>query len=428
MIEREGTNEVLGQMDFTDIMGAPEAERREPETAEGYDTEGRLINPGAEDGDRGALSPAARVLPHRDGEATEPEARLSELATEINAITEQTRGVVISAALAVGKRLVEAKTICPAGRFGEWLEKSVSYSERKAQDMMRLYLEYGRTGALPESIAALDYSKAVALLGAPAEEREALAAEAVEEDLSVRALQKKIDALKAERLKDQMTIDDLEGKIEGQREEIARLDGRESEYDRAITERDEEIKAAHAAIQKEKEAAMLANAKAAAAEASADELRRLHSDAEDRAAASAQRASDAVNRANRTAAELTEAKAKIAKLEEIAAASKEPPKIVEVVPESVTRELEELRRQIAEEKAAKAEAPNPIPVEAKEAHATATEKFRWFYENQMKPAFSRALELLTEVAKEDMKAADMFATALTKGCERLMNQLGTKEG
>ena len=38
----------------------------------------------------------------------------------------------------------------------------------------------------------------------------------------------------------------------------------------------------------------------------------------------------------------------------------------------------------------------------------------------MKPAFSTALDLLKEVAKEDRHAAEMFATALTKGCEQLM--------
>ena len=57
-------------------------------------------------------------------------------------------------------------------------------------------------------------------------------------------------------------------------------------------------------------------------------------------------------------------------------------------------------------------------------HATASEKFKWFYNNQMKPAFTTALDLLREVAKEDPKAADLFATALTRGCQQLMGQLG----
>lgn len=349
--------------------------------------------------------------------------RLTALATEINAITEQTRGVVISAALAVGKRLIEARSLCPEGRFGEWLAASVNYSERKAQDLMRLYQEYGRDGVLPESIAALDYSKAVALLSAPAEAREALAERATAEELSVRQLQQEIKRLNAEHVKAQMQIDNYIDQTDKLREEIAHLDDREQEYDRAIVERDDKIKAAQAAIQREREAATLANAKAAAAEASAEELRKLHSDAEDRAAKSAQRASDAVNRANQVAKDLAEARAKIAALSEAAAAaaSVEPEvKTVEVVPESMTRELEQLRRDLAEARATQGAQPQVVSAEA-----SATEKFKWFYGNQMKPTFTTALNLLKEVAQEDGRAADAFATAITNACKVLMNQLGT---
>ena len=44
----------------------------------------------------------------------------------------------------------------------------------------------------------------------------------------------------------------------------------------------------------------------------------------------------------------------------------------------------------------------------------------------MKPTFTTALNLLKEVAQEDGKAADAFATAITNACKVLMNQLGTK--
>ena len=58
---------------------------------------------------------------------------------------------------------------------------------------------------------------------------------------------------------------------------------------------------------------------------------------------------------------------------------------------------------------------------------TASERFKWFYANQMKPAFTTALDLLRDVAKEDAHAADLFATALNRGCQQLMNQLGVNE-
>lgn len=406
MIENMNMNGLTGQMELGDVMqGMAEAG---PSGDEGYDAEGRLINP------EPVLTP----------EATD---RLGVIAAEIHAITEQTRGVVISAALQIGKRLIEAKGLVPQGRWGEWLEANVDYSERRAQDLMRLYEEYGRADAIPDAIARLDYSKAVALLAAPEEAREQLAEKANDEGLSVRQLNEEIRRLKAEKLKAQMQIEDLQGKIEGQRDEIHRMDDREQVYDRAIVERDDQLKAANAAIEREREAAKHAEAKAAAAEASAQELRKLHSDAEDRAAASAQRASDAVNRANETAKQLSEAKAMIKALEDQAkvleelAEAKPEVKTVEVVPEGVQRELEALRAKNAELAAAiqdrteTAEAAAPM---------SATEKFKFFYANQMKPAFSTALDLLREVAREDGHAADMFATALTKGCQQLMNQLG----
>jgi len=452
VIENERTNELRGQMELEDVL-AEGTGNREQGTGmpEGYDAEGHLLNVDwPELGGRGTTSSvtADAVPPSPEGEGkdtgeaiqkpspsgeggsaqalTEEVAptsipqtsadRLTALATEINAITEQTRGVVISAALAVGKRLIEARGLCPEGRFGEWLAASVNYSERKAQDLMRLYQEYGRDGVLPESIAALDYSKAVALLSAPAEAREALAERATAEELSVRQLQQEIRALKAEKDAAQQTLAGVEYELNRNKRDLEEV---EIERNAAA----ENLKAAQAAIQREREAATLANAKAAAAEASAEELRKLHSDAEDRAAKSAQRASDAVNRANQVAKDLAEARAKIQALSEAAAAAVPEPEVktVEVVPESMTRELEQLRRDLAEARATQGAQPQVVSAEA-----SATEKFKWFYGNQMKPTFTTALNLLKEVAREDGKAADAFATAITNACKVLMNQLGTK--
>lgn len=406
MINQDGLN----QLELADVLNVEETGDRKQGTggAEGYDAAGNLINPDREAMKRetGCYPEDLAVEPQDAGllvaaNAQADAARLDALAAEINAITEQTRGVVISAALAVGKRLIEAKGLVPAGRFGEWLAKSVSYSERKAQDMMRLYEAYGRDGAIPESIAALDYSKAVALLSAQPEEREALAERAADEDMSVRALRDEIKVLKAERAKDQMKIEGLEGKAAGMVDEIARMDERERDYD--------------IAMQREREAAELSEAKAKAAEASAEELRKLHQDAEERASASAKRASDAVSRANQAAKDLAEARARIAALEVEAAAAPEPEtRTVEVVPEDVARELEDLRRQVAEAKCPQG--------------PTAVDRFKWFYANQAQPVFSNALQLLREVAREDSKAADVFATALVSACRRLTEQLGTKAG
>ena len=452
MIEYGNTGELLGQTEMMDFMGQGNREQgtgnrgtgRPEEMADGYDAEGNLLNVDwppiqgtgkAEEPQTSAEVEEAAPEGERNihDSVTDPGAglaiaepgavdRLAALAVEINAITEQTRGVVISAALAVGKRLIEAKSLCPAGRFGEWLEKSVSYSERKAQDMMRLYVEYGRDGCVPDSIAALDYSKAVALLGAPAEARERLAEKAAEEDLSVRQLQAEVTRLKAEKARAQMTIEDMEDKIDRQKAEITRMDDDQQKYDRAIVEQEEALKKREAELKDLNEALRVANAKVASAEAAAEELRKMRSEAEDRAAASAQRAADAVNRANQAAKDLGAARAKIEAMEEAQAAGPETV-TVEVIPDSVKRELADLRTRLA--------AANQGTGDSGQGTgkaATAAERFKMFYDIRMKPAFSDALSLLTEVAREDAHTADMFATALVNGCRQLMTRLGKGVG
>lgn len=476
MIERENTNELQGQYTLDDLLPGNNGNQA-VQPMEGYDAEGKLLNvdypPIAERPGTGEAtsSGSAEALPPSpepplsglgkafgdDGagmEAQTPaddEARLSALATEINAITEQTRGVVISAALAVGKRLIEARSLCQEGRWLEWLSKSVAYSERKAQDMMRLYMEYGREGSIPDSIAALDYSKAVALLSAPADQREALAEQAQADDLSVRQLQAEIKRLKEEAAKAQQTIfnqdytikrnaREMEDLREEQANTLANLkasrdvnERMEGEHQDAMEAKEAELRETKRVLADAAEKVSVAQAKTAAAESAAEQLKRLRAEAEERADQNAQRYGDALKRANETAKQLAEAKARIQALSEAAAAGAPEPEVrtVEVVPEAVQREIEQLKRELAEARAvggttssdpAKAGPPSP---KGEGSEVSAVEKFKWFYANQMQPTFKTALTLLQEVAREDGKAADAFATAVTKGCQVLMNQLGT---
>jgi len=198
----------------------------------------------------------------------------------------------------------------------------------------------------------------------------------------------------------------------------------EGEHQDALEAKEAELRETKRVLADAAEKVSVAQAKTAAAEAAAEQLKRLRAEAEERADKNAQNYSDALNRANRTAKDLAEARAKIAALEEAANASTaNGPEVqtVEVVPESVQRELEQLRRDLAE-----ARSGGNLPPQVA-TPATATEKFKWFYANQMKPTFATALNLLKEVAQEDGKAADAFATALTNACKVLMNQLGVSE-
>ena len=99
------------------------------------------------------------------------EARLSTLAAEINTIKTQTQKIMMQAAVEIGRRLVEAKGAVGHGSWGAWLEHNVDYSERTAQNLIRIFQEYGQGQQSlfgdenPQAFADLTYTQAVALLG-----------------------------------------------------------------------------------------------------------------------------------------------------------------------------------------------------------------------------------------------------------------------
>lgn len=99
------------------------------------------------------------------------EARLSTLAAEINTIKRQTQKIMMEAAVEIGRRLVEAKGAVGHGSWGAWLERNVDYSERTAQNLIRIFQEYGEGQQRlfgpenPQAFADLTYTQAVALLG-----------------------------------------------------------------------------------------------------------------------------------------------------------------------------------------------------------------------------------------------------------------------
>ena len=85
------------------------------------------------------------------------------IASEIEAIKNQTKTILLSASMEIGKRLIEVKAMLPHGTWGTWLQDNVDYSERTAQNLMALHETYG--GMSPAKIEGVSYSKAVALLG-----------------------------------------------------------------------------------------------------------------------------------------------------------------------------------------------------------------------------------------------------------------------
>lgn len=138
-------------------------------------------------------------------EGTVQEVRTAEsIAIEINTIKKQTQKVMLSASIEIGRRLVEAKSLVNHGDWGNWLEKNVAYSERTAQNLIKLYDQYSDKGmdALFDSdmdvFSELSYTQAVALLALPTvDERKEFVETHDMENMSTRELQEAIKAQKA---------------------------------------------------------------------------------------------------------------------------------------------------------------------------------------------------------------------------------------
>lgn len=124
------------------------------------------------------------------------------LAAEIRTIKTQTGRMVLNASIEVGRRLTEAKAKLPHGKWGEYLKQEVDHSPSQAQNLMRVFREYGSDQqslfggeAKSQTFGNLTFSKALSLLVITDEEERARFVEENDvENMSTRELN---EALKA---------------------------------------------------------------------------------------------------------------------------------------------------------------------------------------------------------------------------------------
>ena len=129
-----------------------------------------------------------------------PPARSVETVTlEIRTLQHQAQQMLLSYAIEIGRRLVEVKALLPHGQWGDYIKEQVGYSQSTANNLMRMFEEYGApqqsmfgAGANSQALGNLSYTKALRLLAIPADEREAFAEEHHVEELSTRQLEQAI--------------------------------------------------------------------------------------------------------------------------------------------------------------------------------------------------------------------------------------------
>lgn len=161
------------------------------------------------------------------------------IAAEIRSLTATMLWNVIE----IGRRMVEAKALLPHGEFGPWLEQNTAYSQRTANNFMKLYDAYGDNQASlfggstnSQTFANLPYSKALALLSVPESERESFAEEVRADEISLRELKEEIRKCEEER---DRAVEDLDAAKEDIRDMSAQLDDAQTVIDRQADELDE---------------------------------------------------------------------------------------------------------------------------------------------------------------------------------------------
>lgn len=123
----------------------------------------------------GGNQSVGRVLAAQSGE---PQPDMDALAVkDVDTLTDEILSLKTKAGeaiIGIGKRLIAVKEKLPHGEWLPWLEEKVEFSERSAQNLMRLAREWTN----PHAVADLGMRKALTLLALPPDERETFIAKA----------------------------------------------------------------------------------------------------------------------------------------------------------------------------------------------------------------------------------------------------------
>lgn len=179
---------------------------------------------------------------------------------EIQVIKQEARKTLAMYALAIGERLVEAKSMLPHGEWMTWLAERVEYSQSTANNLMKLYNEYGSNQqslfdnfANSQTFQNLTTSQALALLAVPADERQEFAEQNHVADLSTRELEKLIrerDEAAAGRKVAESRAEELRKQLEDAGATISSLSNQVQEGTQAMEEAEKEARAEAEAARK----------------------------------------------------------------------------------------------------------------------------------------------------------------------------------
>ncbi len=312
------------------------------------------------------------------------------LAAEIRTIKAQTGRMVLNASIEVGRRLTEAKAKLPHGSWGEYLKNEVDYSPSQAQNLMRVFREYGNDQqslfggeTKSQTFGRLTFSQALSLLVIPDEdEREKFVLENDVEHMSVRELN---EALKAK--------NEAEAAAAAAQEEASRLHEQLADqsrtYEAKLSDYDTEAAQANRKAREAQEALEKANDKA-------------------------QRLQDALSKANTSAQAAEEAHSRL--LLELEELRNRP---IDVAVEVDSKAVEAAREAAIAEMTDKVDKAKADQKEADKARKTAEEALAAAKRelDELKAREPEVRELTQE--EKDALTADAVSKARAEGAERL---------
>lgn len=114
---------------------------------------------------------------------------LEKIEQEIITLKNQTAENIIL----MGQKFIEAKKLVPHGGWGKWLEDKVGFSQRTANQFMRIAQEYGSNS---QAISNLEATKIYLLMELPVEEREDFVNQNDLQNMSTRDMKKKLKEYK----------------------------------------------------------------------------------------------------------------------------------------------------------------------------------------------------------------------------------------
>jgi hypothetical protein len=136
----------------------------------------------------------------------------ADIRSSLRTITE----VALMGAIHIGKCLIEAKDLVSHGEWLLYLENNVGFSDRSAQNYMRLYKEYGEN-VNPQLAADLSYTNALKLLILPDDEQKEIkgkieSGELVTEDITaeIETMRIRMKELEEENAGLQLKLEDME--------------------------------------------------------------------------------------------------------------------------------------------------------------------------------------------------------------------------